>query len=308
MDLTRVFHREGTRTGYHRLDRLAYHHRASWGSLTIGREAITWGNGILFNPMDLFNPFAPTDVERTYKAGDDLVLINLGPATWNGGMDWQVLAVPRRHPQSGNLSTGESSLALKAHAFTDSGEWDFLLAIHRDEPVLAIGRSGYLGEAVWRSDFVAGGAGKGDTLLAAVLNLDRSWSAFDRNWYGALEFHYTSIGEDDPADARSNSTLLERLFRGEQHTLGHAYLGGTLQCEVHPLLNAHVAAIVNLGDPSGILQPRLVWSPRQNLEVTLGGSIHLGPDGTEFGGLSLSGNTGSNPRPDRAYLRLEGFF
>jgi hypothetical protein len=22
---------------------------------------LTWGNGMLFNPMDLFNPFAPTD-------------------------------------------------------------------------------------------------------------------------------------------------------------------------------------------------------------------------------------------------------
>ena len=30
------------------------------------------GERVFFNPMDLFNPFAPTDIEREYKIGDDM--------------------------------------------------------------------------------------------------------------------------------------------------------------------------------------------------------------------------------------------
>ena len=50
------------------------------GSLSIGRQAVTWGNGYVFNPMDLVNPFPPTDIERDYKIGSDMVigLVNLG--------------------------------------------------------------------------------------------------------------------------------------------------------------------------------------------------------------------------------------
>ena len=38
-----------------------------WGVVCVGRQAVTWGNGLIFNPMDLFNPFSPVDIERDYK-------------------------------------------------------------------------------------------------------------------------------------------------------------------------------------------------------------------------------------------------
>ena len=57
-----------------RLDRLAVKYRDGPWALTLGRQAVSWGNGLVFQPMDLFNPFAPTTVDRDYKAGDDLLL------------------------------------------------------------------------------------------------------------------------------------------------------------------------------------------------------------------------------------------
>ena len=62
-------------TLYHRLDRLSVTFQPYWGTLQIGRQALTWGNGFLFNPMDLFNPFSPTQIDREYKPGDDMVSI-----------------------------------------------------------------------------------------------------------------------------------------------------------------------------------------------------------------------------------------
>jgi hypothetical protein len=73
-DLTHTLIDNDDVVAYHRLDRLNLTYTPSWGSLRIGRQALTWGNGMIFNPMDLFNPFAPSAVVRDYKVGDDMIL------------------------------------------------------------------------------------------------------------------------------------------------------------------------------------------------------------------------------------------
>jgi hypothetical protein len=73
LDMTKVVSENDSHITYHRIDRLALTLLPEWGTARVGRQVITWGNGFLFNPMDLFNPFAPTDIERDYKIGDDMV-------------------------------------------------------------------------------------------------------------------------------------------------------------------------------------------------------------------------------------------
>jgi len=34
---------------------------------------LSWGNGLVFSPMDIVNPFDPTAVDTEYKAGDDML-------------------------------------------------------------------------------------------------------------------------------------------------------------------------------------------------------------------------------------------
>ena len=59
----------------HRFDRLAFEYRKGSTAVTIGRQAVSWGSGFVFNPLDLFNPFAPTTVDTDYKSGDDLLSV-----------------------------------------------------------------------------------------------------------------------------------------------------------------------------------------------------------------------------------------
>jgi len=61
MDLTSVLDETDEYIFYHRLDRLLLALQFERGMVRVGRQALTWGNGLLFNPMDLFNPFSPTD-------------------------------------------------------------------------------------------------------------------------------------------------------------------------------------------------------------------------------------------------------
>ena len=66
--------------------------------MIVGRQAVTWGNGLMFNPMDLFNPFAPSNTVRDYKMGDDLVSVRFNG---EGGKELNLLYIPRR-----NITTG----------------------------------------------------------------------------------------------------------------------------------------------------------------------------------------------------------
>ena len=133
----------------HRFDRasIGYTHESiSW---RFGRQAISWGNGLLYNPMDIFNPFDPAAVDKEYKSGDDMLY---GQYLFADGSDLQAVGVVRRDPLSGDVDAGQSSLAFKYHGFVGMNEFDLLAAEHYDETVLGLGGSLALGGAVWRGD------------------------------------------------------------------------------------------------------------------------------------------------------------
>jgi hypothetical protein len=58
----------------------------------VGRQALTWGSGLVFRPMDLFNPFSPTATDTEYKPGADMVYVQ---QVFADGSDLQLIVVPR---------------------------------------------------------------------------------------------------------------------------------------------------------------------------------------------------------------------
>ena len=73
MNLTDTIHDDDKFRALHRLDRLSVGYAADNVVLRVGRQAISWGNGLIFSPMDIVNPFDPTAVDIEYKAGDDMI-------------------------------------------------------------------------------------------------------------------------------------------------------------------------------------------------------------------------------------------
>jgi len=305
-NLTRTVICDDDVVAYHRLDRLNLTYTPSWGSLQIGRQALTWGNGMVFNPMDLFNPFAPTSVQRDYKVGDDMIL---GQVNF-GRHEGQVLYVPRRDAASGELSNSQSSFAGKVHFGLDALEADIMAARHYDDDVFAWGATGYLGEAAWRLNAVytlVGQAYGQDNFLQLVANLDYAWLWGGKNVYGLLELFYNGLGDsDDYAQSLESAYTSNRLSRGDLFTLGRYYMAGLLQIELHPLVRNHWTVIANLADPSGLVQPQLLWDAATNVQVILGAQWHWGADGTEYGGIntSVAGRTVNIAPYDQIYLWL----
>lgn len=292
----------------HRLDRLFLAWTPGPVVIRVGRQAVTWGNGLLFNPMDLVNPFAPTDIERDYKVGDDMAAIRF-PVAKTG--EAEVIYVPRRSTLTGDVTWGQSSLAAKVHLAPGPLELDLLAARHYKDTVVGLGATGYGGGAAWRMDATWTFLDRDETrdgFLSLVANVDYSWVWWKKNLYGYLEFFYSGLGESEPAEALQNPRLLDSLRRGERFTLGRAYLAGHVQVEVHPLIKLLLTVIHRLNEPSGLVQPRAVWDVSRNVQLTLGATLPYGGPGTEFDGWPVPATPWLTPAPQQAFLFVTRYF
>ena len=57
----------------HEIDRASVQVRVPRADITIGRQAIGWGRGVMFTAVDLFAPFSPLEADREWRAGVDAV-------------------------------------------------------------------------------------------------------------------------------------------------------------------------------------------------------------------------------------------
>ena len=305
MDLTDTIKEEDSWFLVQRLDRLFMALNRTWGSLRVGRQAVTWGNGFIFNPMDLFNPFPPTAIDRDYKVGDDMLNAQFSlPQIGNA----QLLYVSRRNPENNRVEFDQASVAGKLHFAAATTEFDLMASKHFEDHVIGVGSTGYLGNAAWRLDGTWTFLDSSDDYLSLVANMDYSWVWADKNMYGFIEYYFNGLGQDDYSDALQDPDISERLARGELFVLGQNYLNGQIQIELHPLLQFFFTTINNVEDPSGIIQPYATWDIAQNLQLTGGLSVSYGAKETEFGGFALPGTDIRTKSPDNVYLWLIYYF
>ena len=288
MNLTWTLNETKEYITYDRLDRLALTLQKDSGMLRLGRQAVTWGNGLIFNPMDLVNPFSPSDVVREYKTGQDMAF-----AQWSASFgNLQLVYVPRRDASTKNVEWDQSTVAGKLHVSAGTTEFDLLLAKNYQDKIVGLGSTGYLGRAAWRLDATwtfMGGEGESGGYLSLVANMDTSWNWWGKNWYGFLEFFYNGLGQRNYAAALADPEVTQRLNRGTLFTLGRPYQAGQVRLEVHPLVNIFVTVVTNLWDPSGLVQPRVTWDILKSVKLTLWGNIFYGRRGDEYGGFPVPG-------------------
>jgi len=292
----------------HRLDRLNLSFENDFGKIIVGRQAVTWGNGLVFNPMDVFNPFSPYDSDKDYKKGEDMAFFE---TFFKNGNDLQLLYVPRRDVNDGSIKFSHSSIAAKYHILVNDLEFDFMAAKHYEDFMAGIGCVGILGSAAWRSDIVytLAQGNMEDDFFSFVVNIDYSWVWFKKNFYGLLEYHYSSLGiEDDYSKIFTDHDLMTRASRGEIYGYGKNYLSSNLQMEINPLLNFNLLIITNLDDPSFRIQPVLTYSAAQNLEITLGSNMALGNKGDEYGQIQIPFSTHTLDSGSNLFLWATLFF
>ena len=270
----------------HRLDRLWVGYASEKAVVRLGRQALSWGNGLVYAPMDLVNPFDPTSIDTEYKAGDDMLYLQY---LQDNGNDVQVAYVARRNLATGDVESDEATAAAKYHGFAGVGEFDLLVAQSYGDMVVGLGASHEIGGAVWSADLVVTDTDS-DTYVQFVTNLMYSWVFKDRNMSGAIEYYYNGFGLSggryDPLSLAGNPDLAIRLARGELFTAGRHYAAANVLIEMTPLWSLTPTLLINARDPSALFQLVTNYSLSDNMTLLASLNVPLGADGSEFGGIA----------------------
>ena len=287
-NLTDAIDDDGKFVALHRLDRLWVGYANEKAVVRFGRQALSWGNGLIFSPMDIVNPFDPTAVDTEYKTGDDMLY---GQYLRDNGHDVQFSYVVRRDLISGDPEFDQSTTAVKYHGIVGDSEYDLLVAENYGETTLAVGGNRSIGGAVLRGDLVVTDATSG-TMVQLVTNLSYSWMWGEKNVSGVVEYYFDEYGQKDGSydsvSLSQNPELLQRLARGQSFTIGRHYIAGGLTIEMSPLWILAPNLFANLEDGSALLQIVTRNNLSEEMEFIGALNVPIGPNGSEYGGIALA--------------------
>ncbi len=283
----------------HEIDRLYVHSRQDWGDVTVGRQAIGWGVGVIWAPLDLFGTFSPVEIDREFRPGVNAgrVLVALGPFTeaeavyvaYGGDLDDQSAAVRWRT----TLTDFNLDVGLVAGKFFDDVVGGTMVA----SQIWGAGVHGalnvthnYGGGAtrVGRQDFVRAVVGTDYRFTGDIVLLG--------------EYHFNGFGASDPT-GYAGLLSSPRLQRGEIFNVGRHYLGLVADWEVHPLVHLLAQGQWNLLDPSALAGPAFTISLADEAQLDAGAYFALGAGRS---GFELGSEFGS--APDAYYVTAKIYF
>lgn len=285
LDMSHTLHEQEQSRLLQRIDRLYIGRNGKQLSWKLGRYAVSWGNGMVYSVMDIFNPFDPAAIDKEFKTGDDMLYMQY---LLSSGNDLQLLVIPRREAETGSIDDSVSSMALKYHGISGATDFDALIARHYNEDLLGVGFSHDIDGILWRADLMYSWADTGN-YSTFLTSLSYAWSWGNKPLNGFVEY-YAGFGEEyDIAyrlqDIADNKVLLNRLTRAEAYTIGRHYLAPGLDIEWHPLLHVQPLILYNLQDSSYLFQLSLRYEYYQNLLFTASLLLGRGRDGSEYGGI-----------------------
>lgn len=307
-DLTDTFLNRGPWLASQRIDRLALTYTTPDLVVRVGRQALTWGSGLVFRPMDLFDPFGPTATDTEYKPGVDMFYVQ---RLFADGSDLQFIVAPRQDRAGGPVTADASSIALHFQTTVLGHGTTLLAARDHGDWVAGLGVNGALGGATWNLELVPTVLKAGGVRVSGIANISDAMTLFGRNATVFAEYFRNGFGVAGQAYdlASLPPDLVDRLARGQVFDTRRDYLAGGATLEVTPLLDLSPTLIVDLNDGSVLALAAATYSLADNVTLAAGVQAPIGRARTEFGGLPL---TASSPvalaPPGQIYLQLRRYF
>lgn len=242
------------------------------GDLRLGRQQVNWSTALIWNPMDILNPFDPLQLEPDERIGVDALLWD---KPW--GDLGRISAV--HAPQSRD---GEASTALRVKRYIAGVDAGLMAGEFAGVTKAGLSGSGSVGGTAWRTEIVWSEQGGGDRYWQAVADLN--WS-FRDGVNLAAEYFYN--GRPDPLQTPNLSavTATEPLYAGRHYT------GLLVWQDINPFWQYRVVAIRNADDASWVLYPRSIWTLPVPGEIylTVGAQVFGGDNDSEYGRLEPLG-------------------
>lgn len=277
----------------HEIDRAFVSWHAGAAEITVGRQAVGLGRGVLFGAVDVFAPFSPLEADREWRRGVDAVRADVRLAD-----RWSLDGVAA----FGESIRGSAFLArLRGYAGEVDGE--LVLGWRARDLVAGLVSSAAVGDAevhgevaVYRTpDPVPGGLGAAARVVPkAVAGV--SWRIpVGQGLPVFLEWHWSGFGVGNPADtvARlADPAFQERFLRGDTQILGRQAAALLASYETGPELTLSLLGLLSSRDASGVAAPgaTLRLGDRVTVQVTL----YL-PWGARPVGLALRSDYGAMP-------------
>jgi hypothetical protein len=249
----------------HEIDRAGVRLQFPRADVTIGRQAIGWGRGVMFGAVDLFAPFSPLEADREWRRGVDAIrtdikltdrssldIVGAFGSTWDrsalaarvrgyaGAADVEVMAGRRGRDLFGGVTSSAAVGDAELH-----GE---LAAFRVPSDLLHAGS-----RVVWKA--VAGGSYRfpiGSGILAYA------------------EYHYSGFGAARPQDILamlSTTDFAERYLRGDTQILSRHAVALTGVYEVSPEIAWSGQWMHNPRDGSGIVAPGMTYTFTDRVSV-----------------------------------------
>lgn len=286
----------------HELDRAFASLHLDFLELTVGRQAIGLGRGVLFSAIDLFAPFSPTEVDREWRRGVDAVHAEVRIPELTG-LSADVIAA------FGDVTDGElASWALigRIRAVVGDVDGEVILGRRGEDNVVGGALSATLGDAEVHGELAMFGTdGRGvdggffgtDAVVAKGLVGGSYMFDIHRGVRVVLEYHYSGFGVDNvgaSAAVLADPSFQARILRGDSQILGRHALALVLSADLFDDFSAAVSYFQSPVDSSGAVTPSFTWNQSESITLVLNAVVPWGTppeDGvprSEWGGSPTS--------------------
>lgn len=248
-------------------------------TLTIGRQPVTFGRGVLFTPVDLLAPFSPIQIDTEFKPGVDAARMDV---SLSESATFILVGVAGR-------TTGDKGFEMTADGSAVMPRMELSFGTTRFGGMAGYIRRDTVGGLDFFFDLGHGADIHGEGTVTAATVQERkahgrpvfaravagSNFTFSQNLHGTLEAYYNGSGSLKPEDYIADFAG-PRFATGETYNVGMYYGGLFLDWQIHTLLHLNGATLVNLTDPSALLAPTLRYSVAPNTLLIAGAFVPFG--------------------------------
>jgi hypothetical protein len=234
--------------------------------LTVGRQAVGWGRGVLFGAVDLFSPFTPLTADREWRRGVDAVRADVKIA---GRASLDLVG-------AFGARLDDSTLAARLRGYAGAVDLELVGGRRGRDAFGGIATSAAVGDAevhgelaLFRPPEPLSGWPRPRTVVKAVVGGSYRVPAGD-GLLVHVEYHYSGFGAKDVGDAATvfgDPEFRERYARGDTQILGRHAVAATASLEVSPELALTGLWLVSPADGSGVVAP--------SATVTFGDKVSL---------------------------------
>jgi hypothetical protein len=274
----------------HEIDRASAQLHVRRADITIGRQAIGWGRGVMFGAVDLFAPFSPLEADREWRRGVDAIRADIKLS------DRSSVDVVGAFGTAWNRSIA----AARVRGFAGPVDLEVVGGRRAEDWFGGVTTSAAVGDAELHGELAAFDVPSGDeestVVWKAVVGGSYRWP-IGSGILSYAEYHYSGFGAPRAEDIlvlAGTPRFSERYLRGDMQILSRHALALTASYEASPEFTYSTQWLLSPRDRSGIAVLGMTYTLNDDASLLGTGYLPYGrtPRGrtlrSEFGSASLS--------------------